>query len=395
MNMGTPGHPESVEHWATKAMYAKKLERHRKLQRGFWLFFKECCGQCEGGAFVENILTDVIAVKSETASGGFIPDILLERRGKPAIWLEIVNTSPPSLSKLEYCADNGIDVFELNGSQHPDYSYVRKAHISHRNCRQRQRQRLLGLWRQMADLDDPKVGIREDFRSLERQRREFRAFWAKVKARRQEVADGKLSCARCGQPFTVGDGGVSLESIYTHRPDGECGEIPFCQQCWFEIIGGWDGVYPDDAGSWGLEEECPICQPIIAEFTKQTDEANRRKSLRMPEPYGSRLVQEPDLRSQKYIVGDKSVSRGELQCILMMFQYGLSRVNAHWKSRMILEEVDKINRAVLYANNILDWDWLEGVGESYISGRDAPDDTKGDKLLYPNKVGASVAALPA
>ena len=77
--MGTPGHPEGVQHWSNKAMYSHKLEGHRKRQQGFWLFFKECCWQCEGGGFVENILTDVTAIKSETAYGGFRPDILLER----------------------------------------------------------------------------------------------------------------------------------------------------------------------------------------------------------------------------------------------------------------------------------------------------------------------------
>ena len=163
MNMGTPGQPESVSHWSNKAMYSHKLERRRKRQQGFWLFFKECCGKCEGGGFVENILADVTAVKSEADYGGFRPDILLERGDKPPIWLEVTHTSLPSPSKLAYCADQGIDVFELEGSQRPVDSTVRKAHISPRNCRKRQRQRLVDLWRHMATLDDPIGGHQGGF----------------------------------------------------------------------------------------------------------------------------------------------------------------------------------------------------------------------------------------
>ncbi len=384
MNMGTPGHPEGVPHWSNKAMYSHKLERRRKRQQGFWLFFKECCGQCEGGGFVENILADVTAVKSEADYGGFRPDILLERGDKPPIWLEVTHTSLPSPSKLAYCADQGIDVFELEGSQRPVDSTVRKAHISPRNCRKRQRQRLVDLWRHMASLDDPKVGIKEDFRSPERQCREREAFWAEVNERGQDVADGKLHCARCGEPFTGDGGGFSVSFTLTHRPDGGCGEVPFCQQCNFAIGGGWDGVYPDDADSWGLDGECPACQPILAEQEKHWDEATRRRSLRMPESYGSRLVQEPERRQQEYIVGDQPISRTELQSVLIMFKYILGRVlQTHPKTGMMLREVNKIESAVLYANNIHDWDWLEGIGESYVSDHDAPDVSKGDKFLYP------------
>ena len=172
MNMGTPRQAEGVPHWSNKAMYAHKLEGHRKRQRGFWLFFKEYCGRCKGGGFVENILSGVTSVRSEADYDGFRPDILLERGEESPIWLEITHTSPPSASKLAYCTDRGIDVFELEGGERPVDSAVRKAHISHRNCRQRLRQRLFDLWQLIASLDDPLVGIKEDFRSPERQRRE-------------------------------------------------------------------------------------------------------------------------------------------------------------------------------------------------------------------------------
>ena len=172
--------------------------------------------------------------------------------------------------------------------------------------------------------------------------------------------------------------------IYTHRPDGGCGEVPFCQQCDFAIRSGWDGVYPDDADSWALDEECPACQPILAEQAKQLHETSRLRSLWMPEPYGSRLVQEPERRQQEYIVGDQPISRTEVQSVLIMFKYILGGVlQTHPKTGMMLREVNKIESAVLYANNIHDWDWLEGIRESYVSDHDAPDVSKGDKFLYP------------
>ena len=153
MNMGTAEHPEGVSHWSNKVMYAHGLEGRRKRQHGFWLFFKECCGQCGGSGFVENILTDVTAVKIEAEYDGFRPDILLERGDKAPIWLEITHTSQPSSAKLAHCAARGIDVFELEGSRRPIDASVRVAHISPRNCRQLKRERLSDLWEQMVSLD--------------------------------------------------------------------------------------------------------------------------------------------------------------------------------------------------------------------------------------------------
>ena len=84
MNMGTPGNPEGVAHWANKSMYAQKLEGYRRRQLGFWLFHNDCCSKCEGGGFVENILADVTAVKLEADYGPYRPDILLRARGRAA-----------------------------------------------------------------------------------------------------------------------------------------------------------------------------------------------------------------------------------------------------------------------------------------------------------------------
>ena len=156
MNMGTPGSPESVEHWSNVAMFTKKWETYRQRQQGFWVAFMGCCGQCAGGEgltvnFV-NIQTDVTAVLREHADGHYRPDITLERGDKPPIWVEVTCTSPPSKQKLAYCAARRIDVYELDGDCRPVKNYVAKAHIAPRNCRLKERQRLYALWGHLRTL---------------------------------------------------------------------------------------------------------------------------------------------------------------------------------------------------------------------------------------------------
>ena len=390
MNMGTPQQPEGVQHWSNVAMFAQKLESRRKRQQGFWLFFRGCCGQCEGGALVENILADVTAVKRESDFGGFRPDILLERGGKPPIFLEFTHTSPSSVAKLAYCTANGIDLFELDGSKLPADSSLMKAHISLRNCRKRQRQRLLDLWKHMDSLDDPVVGVKEDFRSPQRQRRESEAREAKFEALRNKAAAGTLLCARCDKSLATGDTGFSVSFIDIHKPEGHCGQVQLCQECEFRLRGGWNGVYPDDATSWGLDESCQGCQTILAKQAKQLEQneqkASQLRSVEMPEPYGTRLVQEPEQRLQAYIVGKRTVSRDELLSVLVMFEYILRKALPPVPISMgMLSEVVRIKKAVQYPNNIIDWDWFEGIGEGYISEHDSPDNSEGDKHLLPKR----------
>ena len=365
-------------------MFSQKLERHRKLQKSFWLIYRECCGICEGGGFVENILADVIAVKREADSGGFRPDILLERKDRAPIWIEFTHTSPPTPGKLKYCAAHGIDLFELDGSRHPFESSVLKAYISPRNCRNRQRQRLHQLWQHIASLEDPKIGIREDFRSSERQQREKDARWAEAERKRQEAAEGRLRCIRCDEPFTIDeDGNLGTSFIITHRSEGICGEVPFCRECSFAITGGWDESYPDDADIWGLEENCPACQPFIEEQSKIHDTMALQRSLEMPGNGFRFVVYEPQRRTQSYIMGNQTVSRSELQSVLMMFQYFLSGIQKYPDIRWMMREVQEINDAVLFANNIRARDWLEGVGESFVAG--SLNNSTGDKFLYPKR----------
>ena len=392
MTMGTPEHPESVPHWSNVAMFANKLENFRKRQKGFWLLFRECCGQCGGGGFVENILTDVTAVTREHPAGNYQPDITLERGDSPPVWLEFTDASPPSISKLAYCAVHGIDVFELVGYQRPVDSSVFKAHIAPRNCRQRQRQRLNGVWEHLRNLAPEKqlIGVREDFRSPERKQREFEEFRKKSEERRQAVAAGEVRCARCGKPFEVADGGYSISYLSTHRPDGGCAEVPFCGECNFAILGGRDGVFPDDAPMWGrLNQDCPECQRVI-ERLGEMDAAPQSRHVEMPEPYGTRWVWEPEKRTQEFIVGDRSVTKSEFLATVMTFRH---LAHCVWELslsegrpfpanlRLLLERLDEMEGAVLYPNNITDWDWRDGVGDTFISDGEARGHHKGDRFF--------------
>ena len=160
MNMGTPGNPESVEHWSNKSLFGHKFRNFLHRPRGFWFSFVSCCGKCEAGPMVENILEDVDLVSVEADYGGFRPDLLLERKGKPPIFIEVVYTSSPSPEKLRYCAEQGIDLFEIDGSRRPIESAMLRAHIAPANCRKERRQALGTSFARLESQKDPVVEVR-------------------------------------------------------------------------------------------------------------------------------------------------------------------------------------------------------------------------------------------
>ena len=160
MNMGTQGNPESVAHWANKSLFAHKFKIYLRKPRGLWLAFNTCCGECEAGPMVENILEDVEDVKVEADYGGFRPDILLERKDKPPIFIEAVNTNRPSPAKLKYCAKRGIDLFEIDGSRRPIESAVLGSHIAPANCRKERRRALAAHFERLEHQKDPVVEVR-------------------------------------------------------------------------------------------------------------------------------------------------------------------------------------------------------------------------------------------
>ena len=160
MNLGTPENPESVEHWSNKSLFACKFRNFLHRPRGFWFPFLSCCGKCEAGPMVENILEDVDLVSVEANYGRFRPDILLERKDKPPIFIEVVYTSSPSPAKLKYCAEQGIDLFEIDGSRRPIESATLRAHIAPANCRKERRQALATSFARLESQKDPAVEVR-------------------------------------------------------------------------------------------------------------------------------------------------------------------------------------------------------------------------------------------
>ena len=82
LDMGTLDDPDNIPHWSNQAMFFNKLENFRKKQKGFWLMFSQCCGQCGGRGFLENILTDVTAVRQGGKSGDYHPRHSAGARGQ-------------------------------------------------------------------------------------------------------------------------------------------------------------------------------------------------------------------------------------------------------------------------------------------------------------------------
>ena len=398
--MGTPGHPEGVPHFSNKAMMGKWWKARVAKQKPFHLFFKCTCGECPGEMVVENVLAGVTAVKVECDYGFFRPDILLERGGgqKP-VFVEVTHTSGPSQNKLEFCYKEGVDVFELDGSGRPGtrHDTIRNVHVARGNCRKPKRERLLDLWRHMESLEWARVGVKEDFRIPERKQSEIEAQLAHFEEQDALFDSGTLHCARCSKPIGRNkDGSVHRMSIYTHKEDGDCGYADFCAECDLEVVKSMQVGSPDGF-EWGLDDECPTCRPIIEEQERQTAKLQSRHTVWMPEPYGSRVVQEPYLHTQSYIVGERSVSRDELLNVLVLFEV-LARLPENSKNPMgqrMVEDVRAVIHQVHYANGILDWDWLEGIGESYVeNNHDSPNALPQNRFFIPKRWVAELPAFP-
>ena len=402
MSMETPEYIDDISHLSNRAMFFNKLENYRKRQKGFWLFFSECCGQCGGRGFVENILADVTAVRLKTEEGEDCPDILLERQDKPPLWLLFTQPSPLSVQKLAYCMAHGIDVFELDGGRRPVECTVIKAHIAPRNCRDRKRRRLADIWENLRRSEFARIGIRGDMRSESRKEREWEKQWAETEADRDAVAAGEIRCSRCDSEFTRPEiGGYSFSYQIAHRPDGQCAMVPLCDNCSFAVMGGMEGVRSDDAAMWLQQAECPTCEAIEAEEMKDWYAAPRRESLEMPASYGVRWIQEPEKRVQQYDVADRTVNREELLAVVMMTKWSIELVrdispeNRLPRSLWMLSwELDNILNATMFTNNILDWSWRDGIGDSYVSDAEERGYDKGDRWVPLKRFMAEIPPFP-
>ena len=311
MNMGTPGSPEGVPHWTNKAMLFNKLKKWQKTQRPYHVFF-----ELGGDLFVENILEAVTAVLQESPSCGYRPDILLERGDEPPVWIEIVHTNPPKAGKLEKAAASGIDVFEIHGKDRPIVMSVKNAHIS---CRSRprlllRRDRLIQIW---CDLQ-----------------RDFDIFRATLrKAMAGELLDRPDTCVI----------GVVEDFRKFETAEAEARWVHENYQQWVSKM----------KAERALQSHAP------------------RPTVEVPFDGGTMLVAEPTRYVQKYVVGamyGRTVTKAEFLAIIACWRLWLMWCEEAAKGlprplREMEDELAAVEVAVLFPNEIKDWDFVAAYRE--------------------------------
>ena len=381
---------EEIARFARRAMLFNDLETRRRKQKSFWLFFSECCGRCGGSGFVENILTDVTAVQLQPGGDVAGPDILLERKGnKTPVWLLFSRREDLPVEKVAHCMGNGIDVFELDAGERQGECSVLRAHIATGNCRDRVRKRLAAIWRRLRESEIAQVGVREDFRSQARKEQEIEDFLASFDADMDALKTREVYCDRCGGDLAgLMEGSYGSVRMIVHRPEGQCGWSTLCDGCWMELMGGMTGNRLPELSEWSQMQGCPECEALEAEEMKDFFAAPERRALKMPESYGVRLVHEPEKRVQQYEVADRTVAKEDLLAVLMMLKWWIRWVDGQFpdynmlrRLYPLLRELDEIAGAVLLPNNISDWDWKEGVGDSYVSQDETVGYDKQDRLI--------------
>ena len=170
MNMGTPGSPESLEHFGTKAAMLSFFRS--AIRRGaIWGTVREPQHDgCKGGPVVVNLMAGVTDVYVERPydPGGFIPDLTL-RRQVPDLptFIEVEVTSPASKRKVDYCRQHGINLFAAYGLAPVDNnSTVRllKLGVETMRCHRKERDRMNDLWSHLhsvPDDDDCRFGVEQ------------------------------------------------------------------------------------------------------------------------------------------------------------------------------------------------------------------------------------------
>ena len=330
MNMGTPGYPEGVEHWTNKAELFNQLKVSQKTQRPYHVFF-----ELGSDLFVENILEAVTAVLQESPSGGYRPDILLERGDEPPVWIEIVHTHPPEAEKLKAAAARGIDVFEIHGKDRPILMSVKSAHISGRSRPRllRRRDRLIQIW---GDLQ-----------------RDFDIFRATIlKAMAGELPDRPNTCV--------------IGVIQDFRK--------------FETA--------EAESQWIHENFREWVSKMEAERAQQPPDP--RPTVEVPFGGGTMLVEEPTRHVQKYVAGamyGRTVTKAEFLAIIACWEYWLTCCEKVTKRRLprplreMQDELAAVKVAVLFPNGIKDWDFVEAYREGNLSLENVRSDGKTDTFV--------------
>ena len=283
---------------------------------------------------MENVLEDVTAVLQESPSCGYRPDILLERGDKPPVWIEIVHTSPPSAGKLAKAAALGIDVLEISGKGRPIAMSVQNAHIS---CRsrprlRRRRDRLIQIW----------CDLRRDF----------------------DIFAATLRKARAGEPLD--------------RPN----------PCVIGVVEDFRKFETAEAEArWVHENFQQWVSKMKAERALQSHAP--RPTVEVPLDGITIRVAEPTRHVQKYVVGamyGRTVTRAEFLAIIACWRLWLVWCEEVAKGlprplREMEDELDAVEVAISFPNEIKDWDFVSAYREGNLSLDRLQHDGKTDTFV--------------
>ena len=335
---------EGIPHFANKSVTRKWLDTRLGENLPTFLFFENA-----DGLMMTNIMDGISEVVEEGEWGWrnhapYRADVLLkDNRGQPRVALEVVHHHPVDAEKLFDADRHSLDVYEIEGG-YPPFSEkglkVLRAHIASHNRRKHRRftQRILDLYGAISDppsLDDGFLRVVKDWRgSLDRhdQRRhdDLVSMQNRFAGLRREIEQQHVFCARCKRPNRLLDGGTgfSYSLIFTHDPNGNCRERHLCEKCEWEIRGGFDGDFAEDAPLWLPDDDCPKCQRHERDVLTQWVEASKFG------PIG-------------YVVDNRTVTRTEFCALLALIE-----LSATAGAELLAKEVNAIH-AERYLHDVL------------------------------------------
>ena len=376
---------ESTNKFAMKAMLRHYMEQWRKLQKPMWIPIESCCGSCEGGGTVSNLLWDVTAVEQDVEFDRYSVDLVLWRKGQSPIAIYVSDDLRPSLTMIRYFMDSGIDLHEFSIGRNIDTRRLEASHIAPANCLSKQRGRTSTLWEHLAALprDECRIGIRRDFRSEKRKAEEFKQLEEHWRDITVGMEKGNYVCFQCSATIRPQEDGLRLSQTWVHWVDGgDCGYVPLCERCSMLGVGMATPLSQvNGSAEPGLSDSCPRC---MEKQGKLSTVPPASEPVVMDEGRFLRWVHPPTMRNIQYVVGKKSVNPYDFQVIAASFCTAAMLTG----QRSTAEHMKEILDNVQYPNNITDWDWRTAIGESYVSIAMAPPqgDT-GDRWWYPKVAG--------
>lgn len=189
-NMGTEESPEGLPHWTIKNFLAKQLRESLAVGMPYPAFVLEHCSKCEDererfcvthGSDADscectemprwpttlNLLEAVTHIKVEETLGSRRPDILLRRKGKPPLAIEVVHSSAMDERKYRDYQKVGAEVLVLgSGGATQVRAFLRSGVKGFfvqavGPCRSSARKRLRELWNALDTTPEATFGVRQ------------------------------------------------------------------------------------------------------------------------------------------------------------------------------------------------------------------------------------------